>query len=65
MLQLELPVKQVLQKLDLAGRMVARLLELSEFDVSYEKRGSIKAQVLADFMEEMITSAKEEKKEVK
>ncbi|RDX88903.1 Retrovirus-related Pol polyprotein from transposon 17.6, partial [Mucuna pruriens] len=47
---IDLPIRQVLRKLDLAGRMVAWSIQLSEFDISFESRGHIKAQVLADFL---------------
>jgi len=47
------PIRQVLHKPDLAGRMVAWTVELSEFDIAFEPRGAIKAQVLADFLVEM------------
>ena len=40
-----LPVQKVLQKPDVAGRMVRRTVEQSEFDIQYEPRGSIKGQV--------------------
>jgi len=33
--------------------MVRWALELSEFDIQYEPRGSIKGQVYADFMAEL------------
>ncbi|RDY09246.1 hypothetical protein CR513_06411, partial [Mucuna pruriens] len=38
-----LPVKQILRKPDLVGRMVGWAVELSEFDIVFEKRGHIKA----------------------
>ncbi|RDX78206.1 hypothetical protein CR513_41540, partial [Mucuna pruriens] len=41
---------QVLRKLNLAGRMVGWTVELLEFDISFEKRRHIKAQVLANFV---------------
>ena len=44
-----LPIRKVLQKADVAGRMVRWVVELSEFDVQYEPRGPIKGQVYADF----------------
>jgi hypothetical protein len=47
------PIKQVLKKPDLAGRMVAWSIELSEFDMIFSPRGSIKSQILADFVLEM------------
>jgi len=49
----DLPVKQVLKKLDMTGRMVKWAMELAEYDVSYEPRGPIKAQALADFVAEL------------
>ena len=45
-----LPIQKVLQKPDVAGRMVRWAVELSEFDIQYEPRGSIKGQVYADFV---------------
>jgi hypothetical protein len=53
------PIKQVLKKPDLAGKMVVWSIELSEFDITFSPRGSIKSQVLADFNLEM-TSPPEE-----
>lgn len=47
------PIRQVLQKPDLAGRMVKWSIELSEYGISYEPRGSVKAQVLSDFLIEL------------
>ena len=41
-----LPIQKVLQKPDVAGRMVRWAVELSEFDIQYEPRGSIKGQVM-------------------
>ncbi|RDY14101.1 hypothetical protein CR513_00884, partial [Mucuna pruriens] len=48
-----LPIRQVLRKPDLVGRMVAWSVQLSEFDISFEKRGHIKAQALANFVTEL------------
>jgi ribonuclease HI len=56
------PIKQVLKKPDLAGRMVAWSIELSEFDITFSPRGSIKSQVLADFVLEMTSPPEEEGK---
>jgi hypothetical protein len=53
------PIKQVLKKPDLAGRMVAWSIELSKYDLTFTPRGSIKSQVLADFVLEMITPPQE------
>jgi len=48
-----LPIQKVLQKPDVAERMVRWVVELSEFDIQYEPRGSIKGQVYADFVAEL------------
>jgi len=48
-----LPIQKVLQKPDVAGRMVRWAVKLSEFDIQYEPRGSIKGQVYADFVAEL------------
>ncbi|XP_014498083.1 uncharacterized protein LOC106759429 [Vigna radiata var. radiata] len=47
------PISKVLRKPDLAGRMVAWAIELSEFGMRYEPRGSIRGQHLADFAAEL------------
>ena len=46
----DLPIQKVLKKPDVAGRMVKWAVELSEFDMKYEPRGSITGQVFADFV---------------
>ena len=45
-----LPIQKVLQKPDVAGRMVRWAVELSEFDIVNEPMGSIKGQIYADFV---------------
>nr|KYP74755.1 Uncharacterized protein Mb2253c family [Cajanus cajan] len=47
------PIAKVLRKPELAGRMMAWSIELSEFDITFEARGPIKSQCLADFMNEL------------
>ncbi|GAU29790.1 hypothetical protein TSUD_293580 [Trifolium subterraneum] len=47
------PIKNVLRKPDLVGRMVAWSVELSEFDIMYVPRGAIESQALADFVLEL------------
>ncbi|XP_058755917.1 uncharacterized protein LOC131629132 [Vicia villosa] len=49
----EQPVQQLLARPDMAGRMLRWSLELAEFDIKYEGRKALKAQVLADFVAEM------------
>jgi len=55
-----LPIQKVLQKPDVAGRMVRWAVELSEFDVQYEPRGSIKGKVYADFVAELSPGGEQE-----
>ncbi|XP_058722915.1 uncharacterized protein LOC131594725 [Vicia villosa] len=47
------PVKQLRARPDMSGRMLWWSLELAEFDIKYEGRKALKAQVLADFIAEM------------
>ncbi|RDX96069.1 Tf2-9, partial [Mucuna pruriens] len=49
----DLPIRQVLGKPDLAGRM---------FDITFESRGHVKAQAMADFLVEMTPAADEDEK---
>ncbi|RDX69353.1 Retrovirus-related Pol polyprotein from transposon 17.6, partial [Mucuna pruriens] len=51
----DLLILQVLRKPDLAGRMVAWSVQLFEFDISFERRGQIRAQALADFITKLTT----------
>ena len=44
------PLKKAMNKLEAIGRLIQWAIELSEFDVSYQPRNAIKAQVLADFI---------------
>jgi len=53
----DLPIRKVLQKPDMASRMVRWAIMLSEFDVQYEPRGPIKDQVYADFVVELSSAA--------
>ena len=47
------PIRKVLTKPDLAGRMIGWSVELSEFGITYEPRGAIRSQRLADFLVEL------------
>ncbi|KAK0603543.1 hypothetical protein LWI29_006081 [Acer saccharum] len=46
------PLKLILQKPEVSGRLTKWVIELSEFDVEYLPRTSIKAQAVADFVAE-------------
>ena len=52
----EYSMKQVLHKPETSGRLMKWAIELSEFDIRYKLKTSIKGQVLADFVMEF-TSA--------
>ena len=49
----DLSIRKVLQKPNVAGRMVRWAVEILEFDVQYKPRGPIKGQVYADFVLEL------------
>ena len=46
----EHPMKQILHKPETSGRLIKWAIELSEFDIRYKPRTSIKWQVLVDFI---------------
>lgn len=48
----ECPLKKILQKPDISGRLVNWANELGEFDIEYHSRMAIKGQALADFVVE-------------
>nr|KYP70557.1 hypothetical protein KK1_009777 [Cajanus cajan] len=58
-LDIEKQIRQVLQKPNLAGRMMKWSVKLSEFSIKYEPRGAIKAQALADFLMELTPPVEE------
>ncbi|XP_020232081.1 uncharacterized protein LOC109812505 [Cajanus cajan] len=53
-------IKQILRKSELAGRIIAWSVELSEFGIQYESRGALKAQCLANFVAELTPTSVEE-----
>ncbi|XP_025670295.1 uncharacterized protein [Arachis hypogaea] len=53
-------IRQVLQKPDLAGRMMTWAIELSQYDLHYEPRHAIKAQAMVDFLVEVTGDPPEE-----
>ncbi|XP_072064512.1 uncharacterized protein [Arachis hypogaea] len=54
------PLRQILTKPELAGRLTKWSIELSEFDIQFQPRLALKAQILADFISEL-TSDKHNK----
>jgi len=61
----DLPIRKVLQKSEVAERMVRWAVELLEFDVRYEPRGPIKGQVYADFVVELSSRGTQQKEEAR
>ncbi|XP_025684755.1 uncharacterized protein [Arachis hypogaea] len=53
-------IRQVLQKPDLARKMMTWAIKLSQYDLRYEPRHAIKAQVMADFLVEVTGDPTEE-----
>ena len=50
------PLKKAMNKLEATGRLIQWAIELSEFNVRYQPRNAIKAQVLADFIVEFTSN---------
>ena len=48
----EYPMKQILHKPETSGRLIKWAIDLSEFDIRYKLRTTIKGQILADFIME-------------
>jgi hypothetical protein len=49
----EYPLRKILQKPDLSGRLVNWAVELGQFDIEFHPRTAIKGKALADFLVEM------------
>lgn len=54
------PIKQILKKPDLVGRMIAWVVELSKYDITFTPRNRIKSQVLMDFLIQLTSPNLEE-----
>ncbi|KAL0439296.1 UNVERIFIED_CONTAM: hypothetical protein Slati_2412600 [Sesamum latifolium] len=54
------PLKQVLGKPEISGRLIKWVIEISKYDISYLPRTTIKAQALADFVSKMTGMVQEE-----
>ena len=52
--------RQILLRHEASGRFTKWAIELGEYDLSYESRTAIKAQVLADFLADLIFSASQD-----
>ena len=47
---IEYPMKQILHKPETSGRLIKWAIELSEFDIRYKPRTTVKWQILVDFI---------------
>lgn len=47
------PIRKILHRPDLGGRIIKWAVELSEFGIKYESRPAVKAQIFADFIAEL------------
>lgn len=56
----EHPLKKILQKPDLSGRLINWSVELGQFDIEFHPRTSIKGQALADFLLEFSNTPESE-----
>lgn len=50
------PLKAILHRSDMSGRMAKWAVKLNEFDIFYRSRSYMKVQVLADFLVECMWS---------
>ena len=53
------PIRKMMNKIEAAGRLIQWAIELGQFDIEYQPRPAIKAQVLADFIAEFTYPFKE------
>ncbi|GKV49755.1 hypothetical protein SLEP1_g56488 [Rubroshorea leprosula] len=51
----DLPLRKILQKPELSGRLIGWSVELSEYDLRFQPRTTIKGQAIADFLVECIS----------
>ncbi|GKV13259.1 hypothetical protein SLEP1_g24299 [Rubroshorea leprosula] len=49
---IDLPLRQILQKPECSGRLIKWVVELGEFQITFQQRSSVRGQALADFVVE-------------
>ncbi|GJW20020.1 reverse transcriptase domain-containing protein [Tanacetum coccineum] len=54
------PIKQILSKVQVSGKLAKYSIELGSYNITYEPRNAIKGQVLADFLSEAPVGTKSE-----
>ncbi|GKU90939.1 hypothetical protein SLEP1_g4880 [Rubroshorea leprosula] len=57
----DFPLRKILQKPELFGRLIGWSVELSEYDLKFQPRTTIKGQAVADFLVECAPAAVKEK----
>ncbi|GKV39829.1 hypothetical protein SLEP1_g47544 [Rubroshorea leprosula] len=57
----DLPLRKILQKPELSGRLIRWSIELSEYDLKFQPRTTIKGQAIADFLVECISATEVDK----
>ncbi|GKV50051.1 hypothetical protein SLEP1_g56766 [Rubroshorea leprosula] len=57
----DLPLRKILQKPELSGRLIGWSVELSEYDLKFQPRTTIKGQAIADFLVECISATEGDK----
>ncbi|GKV37134.1 hypothetical protein SLEP1_g45194 [Rubroshorea leprosula] len=57
----DFPLRKILQKPELSGRLIGWSVELSEYDLKFQPRTAIKGQAVADFLVECAPAAVKEK----
>ena len=57
--RIDIPLHKLLQKVETSRRLIEWAIRLGEFDIRYEPKKALKAQVLADFVVEMSDLQKE------
>jgi ribonuclease HI len=60
----EYPLRKVMQKLDLSGRLANWAIELGQFDLEFVPRNAIKGQALVDFLVEFTNLQEVEEPEI-
>jgi hypothetical protein len=56
---IEYPLRKVMQKLDLSGRLANWAIELGQFDLEFVSRNATKGQTLADFFDRVYKHARD------
>lgn len=58
---INLPLRQVLQKFDIQGRLLKWSFEFNKFDITYRPWSAIKTQAIANFLVEYTNDSKGER----